>query len=128
MGQDIHEYRRLKGIDDPNPMLRRGLPSIFRKILGVRKARILDWRKRKAHERKWHHAQTFHEDERNEQSKVPVDPGEGHRADSVELYHTEYGLAGELQDGRATGDRAAHDDRADPRQLSMRIPGSRKRW
>ncbi len=52
MGTDVHQKRAMADADDPNPMARRELPSLFQKLLWGRKARILDWRKRKALKRR----------------------------------------------------------------------------
>jgi len=59
MGLDVHQKRKMEDADDPNPMAKRALRSIYLRMLDRRKSRIIDWRRRKALERKWHDAQAL---------------------------------------------------------------------
>jgi len=55
MGVDIHEKRRVLDLVDVNPAARRGLPSIFIKLMGRRKKAIIQWRKRNARSKRRNH-------------------------------------------------------------------------
>jgi len=53
MGQDKHEFLRFHDLDDPNPMAKRALPSVYAKRLDHKRQRVLNWRLRKAAEAKY---------------------------------------------------------------------------